>query len=286
MEALLRAWLQLELTRLTRGTFRAHADVPLPHPRSLSRASLSLVVADPSAWVVSEKSDGVRAVLVRCVLMRREYTVAVDRRWTVRVLAERESESETAVATALDTELVEGTYVAHDALVCAGVAVHGRAHAVRQEILRGAVREFGSVRVKPFYALERIREVAFAPGSDGLIFARIDAPVTFGSDPAVLKWKQKDACTVDLLVERRKCGAHLTRRASARTADGRAALTDVALSEVGELPAVWEFGYRDGKWVALRERGDKSAANTDFVVEQTLLNIREEITLEELVGLF
>ena len=110
--------------------------------------------------------------------------------------------------------------------------------------------------------------------------------MTFGSEPEVLKWKHTAACTVDLLVERRKCGAHLTRRASARTADGRTTLTDVALESVGALPAIWEFAYRDDKWVPVRERSDKSAANTDFVVEQTVLNIREAIALDELVAMF
>jgi hypothetical protein len=97
---------------------------------------------------------------------------------------------------------------------------------------------------------------------------------------------ERQSRQVDLLVERRKCGAHLTRRASARTADGRTTLTDVALESVGALPAIWEFAYRDEKWVPVRERGDKSAANTDFVVEQTLLNIREAIALDELVAMF
>ena len=65
-----------------------------------------------------------------------------------------------------------------------------------------------------------------------------------------------------------------------------AALAEVALDAVGVLPAVWEFGYRDGKWVPLRERRDKSVPNSEFVVEQTLLNIGESVTLDELVRLF
>ena len=287
MDPLLRAWLHLELSRLTRGVFRsATSDVPLPHPRSLSRAALAAIVAEKGEWTVAAKSDGVRVLLVQCVLMRREYVAAVDRRFLVRVLASRECDAETGVRTVLDTELVCDEYIAHDALVCGGVAVHGRAHAVRQAILRTAVREFDGVSVKPFVALERIGEVARTANADGLIFAKSDAPVTFGSEPAVLKWKPAEACTVDLVLERRKCGAHWTRRASARAADTRTVLAEVALESVGALPAVWEFGYRGGEWVPLRERRDKSVANSDFVVQQTLLNIREAVTLEELHDLF
>ena len=287
MDPLLRAWLHLELSRLTRGVLRsATFDVPLPHPRSLSRAALAAIVAEKGEWTVAAKSDGVRVLLVQCVLMRREYVAAVDRRFLVRVLASRECEAETGVRTVLDTELVCDEYIAHDALVCGGVAVHGRAHAVRQAILRTAVREFDGVSVKPFVALERIGEVARTANADGLIFAQSDAPVTFGSEPAVLKWKPAAACTVDLVLERRKCGAHWTRRASARAADTRTVLAEVALESVGALPAVWEFGYRGGEWVPLRERRDKSVANSDFVVQQTLLNIREAVTLEELHDLF
>ena len=285
MERLLRAWLQMELARLTRGVFRG-GEVPLPHPRSLSRAALAAIVAEPERWTVAAKSDGVRALLVSCAFMRREYLVAVDRRSGVAVLASAECESEPAVRTVLDAELVCGEYVAHDALVCGGAPVHARAHAVRQAMLASAVAEFPMARAKPFVALERIGEVARTEHTDGLIFAQSDAPVTFGSEPAVMKWKPASKCTVDLLVERRKCGAHWTRRASARSADGRAALAEVALDAVGALPAIWEFGHRDGAWVPLRERRDKSVPNSEFVVEQTLMNIGEAVTLEELVATF
>ena len=288
MDRLLRAWLHMELARLTRGVYRgAPSDVPLPHPRSLSRAALAAIVAEPDQWTVAAKSDGVRALLVSCVFMRREYLAAVDRRSGVEVLSSSACDSDdSAIRTVLDAELVCGAYLAHDALVCGGAPVHARAHAVRQGMLASAVSEFPMARAKPFVALERIGEVARTEHTDGLIFAQSDAPVTFGSEPAVMKWKQASACTVDLLVERRKCGAHWTRRASARSADGRAALAEVALDAVGVLPAVWEFGYRDGKWVPLRERRDKSVPNSEFVVEQTLLNIGESVTLDELVRLF
>ena len=36
----------------------------------------------------------------------------------------------------------------------------------------------------------------------------------------------------------------------------------------------------------LRERRDKSVPNSEFVVEQTLMNIGEAVTLEELVATF
>jgi hypothetical protein len=285
MDKLLRAWLQIELARLTRGVFRG-GDVALPHPRSLSRAALAAIVAEPERWTVAAKSDGVRALLVSCAFMGSEYLVAVNRRSGVEVLLSAARDAEPAVRTVLDAELVCGEYLAHDAFVCGGAPVHARAHAVRQSILASAVAEFPMARAKPFVALERIGDVARAEHADGLIFALSDAPVTFGSEPAVMKWKEASKCTVDLLVERRKCGAHWTRRASARSAEGRAALAEVALDAVGVLPAIWEFGYRDGKWVPLRERLDKSVPNSEFVVEQTLLNIGEAVSLDELVGLF
>ena len=91
--ALLQFWLHLELNRMLRGVYTRpgaaeHDDLLLPHPRSLCRADLARIRASPDEWTVAAKLDGVRALLVSCVFMRRRVVCAVGRRLDVTVLAD------------------------------------------------------------------------------------------------------------------------------------------------------------------------------------------------------
>ena len=140
-----------------------------------------------------------------------------------------------------------------------------------------------NVHAKPFLPMHRISEVTSVASCDGLILANATAPVTFGSGEALLKWKPVTHCSVDLLVERRRCGAYLARRASARVANGRKPLFELELSDVpGDLPCVWEFRHDGERWRPHKPRRDKNTANSDFVVTQTALNIAERIGRTEL----
>jgi hypothetical protein len=190
------------------------------------------------------------------------------------------------VRVVVDAELCGGVYHVHDVFVLGGVQTHTLKFATRLDLVEEAISELGvaSVVAKTFVPLgSEIARTAVA--TDGFILSHSAAPATFGSDPWVLKWKPAEKCTVDLLVERKKCGAHFSRRATARTSNGRRALAefDAAIFQ-GTLPCIFEFAMRGGKWEPVLRREDKSTANTDFVVEQTLVAVNEAISFDEIVG--
>lgn len=303
--ALLQFWLRLELNRMLRGTYTRpcaaeHDDLLLPHPRSLSRADLARVRSCPDEWTVAAKLDGVRALLVACVFMGRRCVCAVGRRLDVVVLSEKADGAESrdgpesldgldgldGLVVVVDAERTGDEYHAHDVFVLSRSSdIARRAHAVRMAAVPSAIAELGvpNVHAKPFVPMHRIAEVASVASCDGLILANATAPVTFGSGEALLKWKPVTHCSVDLLVERRRCGAYLSRRASARASNGRKPLFELELVEVpGPLPCVWEFRHDGERWRPCKPRRDKNTANSEYVVTQTALNIAERITLEEL----
>jgi hypothetical protein len=319
--ALLQFWLRLELNRMLRGTYTRpcaaeHDDLLLPHPRSLSRADLARVRSCPDEWTVAAKLDGVRALLVACVFMGRRCVCAVGRRLDVVVLSEKAdgpdgrdgadgldgpdrldgpdgaerldgAESLDGLVVVVDAERTGDEYHAHDVFVLSRSSdIARRAHAVRMAAVPSAIAELGlglHVHAKPFVPMHRIADVASVASCDGLILANATAPVTFGSGEALLKWKPVTHCSVDLLVERRRCGAYLSRRASARASNGRKPLFELELVEVpGPLPCVWEFRHDGERWRPCKPRRDKNTANSEYVVTQTALNIAERITLEEL----
>ena len=368
--ALLQFWLHLELNRMLRGVYTRpgaaeHDDLLLPHPRSLCRADLARIRASPDEWTVAAKLDGVRALLVSCVFMRRRVVCAVGRRLDVTVLADGASggangassgangassvasgasgasvasgandangasgassdqngasgassdpngassdangangasgphgandangaDDADGLVVVVDAELADSAYFVHDVFVVARASdIARRSHAVRMAAIPGAIAALGAlgvaVHAKPFVPMHRIAEASSAGPCDGLVLANATAPAVFGSGEALLKWKPVSHCTVDLLVERRRCGAYLSRRASARTKNGRKPLFDLELSDVpGPLPCVWEFRHDGASWRPFKPRRDKNTANSEYVVAQTALNIAERIELDEL----
>lgn len=316
-------WLRAELRRVLRGVYKRHdEEIALPHPRNVTRASLGAVTGDRGAWLVAPKIDGRRALIVRARVFGDEFVVELDRRLVATVLYPSgpgttgllapngpsgpygpgpngpngpngpmaplapSGPSTDEVRVVVDAELCGGVYHVHDVFVLGGVQTHTLKFATRLDLVEEAISELGvaSVVAKTFVPLgSEIARTAVA--TDGFILSHSAAPATFGSDPWVLKWKPAEKCTVDLLVERKKCGAHFSRRATARTSNGRRALAefDAAIFQ-GTLPCIFEFAMRGGKWEPVLRREDKSTANTDFVVEQTLVAVNEAISFDEIVG--
>jgi hypothetical protein len=305
--ALLRFWLHLELNRMLRGIYTRPCaaeqdDLLLPHPRSLCRADLARIRASPENWTVAAKLDGVRALLVLCVFMRRRIVCAVGRRLDVTILADdavgaesaESGESADGLVVVVDAERADAAYFVHDVFVVARAAdIARRPHAARMAAVASAIAELDSlgalgalgvaVHAKPFVPMHRIDEASSTGPCDGLVLANATAPAVFGSGEDLLKWKPVAHCTVDLLVERRRCGAYLSRRASARAKNARKPLFELELADVpGPLPCVWEFRHDGASWRPFKPRNDKNTANSEYVVAQTELNIAERIELDEL----
>jgi hypothetical protein len=297
--ALLKFWLRLELDTL-RGVFRCPVrgdedEAVVPNPRCLTRCSLAEVQADNGQWVVGTKSDGTRAVLVRCVFMRWPVLVSVDRSFAMSVhWTGPRTDAPSTLITVVDSERISDRFHAFDVFLLSRTnAVHTRPHAVRMDLLGAAVEEclHGTnaalvVTVKQFAPLstESIR-AALERDGDGLILVDTTRPVTFGSDPGILKWKAPHLSTVDLVVDRKRCGAHYSKLARVRTSDGKpTVIADVPLSDVpGPLPAIWEFAFDGARWRPVRRRDDKKRANSLYVVVQTMNNVVDVIDPSELL---
>jgi hypothetical protein len=316
MELVVEFWLRAELRRVLRGAYKRHdEEIALPHPRNITRETLAVVSSERAMWLAAHKLDGRRALLVRARVFGDEFVVDLDRKLTPTVLfgpvrahakAPGGPYGPDEIRVVVDAEACGGTYHAHDVFVLGGVQTHTLRFSTRLDLVDEAISELGVAGVvrKPFVPLSTFAvrseageagEAGEANGSeangrnavptDGLILAHSAAPATFGSDPWVLKWKPPDKCTIDLVVERKKCGVHFSRRVAARTSNGRRALAEFdAAAFTGTLPCVFEFAMVGGRWTPIHRREDKATANTEFVVEQTVVAINEAITVDEITG--
>lgn len=292
-------WLRAELRRVLRGAYKRHdEEIALPHPRNITRETLAVVSSERAMWLAAPKLDGRRALLVRARVFGDEFVVDLDRKLTPTVLfgpvrapakAPNGPYGPDEIRVVVDAEACGGTYHAHDVFVLGGVQTHTLRFSTRLDLVDEAIAELGVAGVvrKPFVPLSTfaVRSESNAVPTDGLILAHSAAPATFGSDPWVLKWKPPDKCTIDLVVERKKCGVHFSRRVAARTSNGRRALAEFdAAAFTGTLPCVFEFAMVGGRWTPIHRREDKATANTEFVVEQTVVAINEAITVDEITG--
>lgn len=291
MELVVEFWLRAELRRVLRGAYKRHdEEIALPHPRNITRETLAVVSSERALWLAAPKLDGRRALLVRARVFGDEFVVDLDRKLTPTVLSTRRaSRGPDEIRVVVDAEACGGSYHAHDVFVLGGVQTHTLRFSTRLDLVEEAISELGVAGVvrKPFVPLGMWaeRESRADLPTDGLILAHSAASATFGSDPWVLKWKPQHKCTIDLLVERKKCGVHFSRRVAARTSNGRRALAEFdAAAFAGTLPCVFEFAMVGGRWTPLHRREDKATANTEFVVEQTVVAINEAITVEEIIG--
>lgn len=315
MELVVEFWLRAELRRVLRGAYKRHdEEIALPHPRNITRETLAVVSSERAMWLAAPKLDGRRALLVRARVFGDEFVVDLDRKLTptvlfgpVRAHAKGPNNGPDEIRVVVDAEACGGSYHAHDVFVLGGVQTHTLRFSTRLDLVDEAIAELGVAGVvrKPFvplstFAVRRETDGREADGreadgsrangrnavpTDGLILAHSAAPATFGSDPWVLKWKPPDKCTIDLVVERKKCGVHFSRRVAARTSNGRRALAEFdAAAFTGTLPCVFEFAMVGGRWTPIHRREDKATANTEFVVEQTVVAINEAITVDEITG--
>jgi len=124
---------------------------------------------------------------------------------------------------------------------------------------------------------------------DGLIFTPIDQPIRFGRDYSLFKWKEEH--TMDLLVKKipdLKSSNSLGLYGSSR---GELYLVDKIKESIikefikeTKLPKeglVIEFKYQDNQFIPYRIRTDKTIPNGKITIDNTFINIKENIQIQE-----
>lgn len=121
-------------------------------------------------------------------------------------------------------------------------------------------------------------------GIDGLIFTPVKQCLDTGTQNNLFKWKPLELITIDFHVEKgsaeNKWKLFLQTRGNLVFQEE--VWSDSPLMESGN---VVEFRWDDGGWKAWRDRPDKAKPNGIFTYQRTMVNIKEGITDDELLGL-
>jgi len=255
---------------------------PGPQPVSIERRHFCLLKRQP--YLVSEKTDGVRHLLVStpdglAALVNRAFLVE-----PVKIRVPKD--------TLLDGELVKTRtgkmlFVVYDAVRVKGENLMHAPLTERLEkargVLKGIIKTAGApfeIRVKTMWDLgSPIPDLnSFEYETDGLVFTPIEEPIRMGTHETMFKWKPRERITIDFCLQN---GHELFvqdrgepyKEAELHTRNQRSDLPD---------GTIVECGYGDLGWFVEKIRTDKTHANNRRTYFRTLVNIRENIQLQDL----
>jgi len=258
---------------------------PGPQPVSIERKHFPILKR--SEYLVCEKSDGVRHLLVAvmygdkkmCIMMNRAnnmYLVPIN----LPKIAYK--------GTVLDGELVQDTlFLVYDAVCVAGSDVGNlnliqrmqNANLVVKNILKIKTDKI-TIKCKTFYNIKNFDtfQKEFLPTltykTDGLVFTPLYEPIRIGTHELMFKWKPRDQNTIDFQIK----GDRLYLQEKGHLVYG------------GELrfrpewvteDCIVECQYTSDGWTPRNLRSDKTHPNNRRTFYRTLHNIKEDIQISE-----
>jgi mRNA capping enzyme, catalytic domain/mRNA capping enzyme, C-terminal domain len=256
---------------------------PGPQPVSIERRHFPLLKRQP--YLVCEKTDGVRHLLVSfeggVFLVNRAFHCE-----PVKIRIPKD--------TLLDGELVQFKnkkwgFMVYDAVMVKGESLLNSPLNLRLEKARGVVKGIIKTAQAPFeIKVKTMWELgtpipdlnSFDYETDGLVFTPVNEPIRMGTHETMFKWKPRERITIDFEL---KNGCELF--VQDRGVPFKEA--ELHLRNRSEHPdsTIVECGYGDLGWFVEKVRTDKTHANNRRTYFRTLVNIRENIQLQEFVGL-
>jgi hypothetical protein len=254
---------------------------PGAQPISIERRHFPLLKIQD--YLISEKTDGVRYFIVS----RNGYTVIINRANICTNIVLRLPPD-----TLLDGELIQlyngkMCFLVFDAMLIKGVNVMNENYETRLECAQKLIKKI----IKTSNASFDIRvknPVPFRKGfnipvsdyeTDGVILTPNNDPVRMGTHETMFKWKPFERITVDFLIQN---GTKLFVQDYGKLfEEGELLLNNKRL----DIPnnSIVECGYGKLGWHVVKVRTDKNYPNNRRTYSRTMINLREKITLEEIM---
>ncbi|ABT14547.1 hypothetical protein NY2A_B148R [Paramecium bursaria Chlorella virus NY2A] len=272
--------------------------LPGPNPVSIERKDFDKL--KQHKYVVSEKTNGIRFVMLFTRIYGLKICVIVDRAMTVYLLPFKNIPKVLFQGTIFDGELCvdrsekKCAFVLFDAVIVSGITVSHMDLASRVYAMKRSLKDFKNVLEDPVIIhykswiplehptiiknhLDKMKDVYH---TDGIIIMSVDDPVVYGRNFNLFKLKPSTHHTVDFIV---------------MNENGTIGIYDPKLRkniDVGKLDGYWNQGsivecaFVDGFWKFIQNRPDKTQANDRLTFEKTMLNIEENIMIDEVIDIF
>ena len=257
---------------------------PGPQPVSIERRHFPLLKKQP--YVICEKTDGVRQLLVST----EEGVFLVNRAFKTDPVKVRIPKG-----TILDGELVTAKngkvlFMVYDAVIVKGENVCNFNLKLRMEKARSIIKGIIKTAQAPFEVrLKTMVDLggpisdlnSFEYETDWLVFTPVNEPIRTGTHETMFKWKPRERITIDFEL---KLGKDLF------VQDRGTPYKEAELhlqNRRGDLPdgTIVECGYGELGFFVEKIRTDKTYANNRRTYFRTIVNLRENIQLSEFKGL-
>jgi hypothetical protein len=280
------------------GSWGTSEYFPGPQPVSIERRHFSVLKG--GAYVVCEKSDGVRHVLVSLMFGDKKICALVNRAFEIRLVSLNLPKS-AYQGTILDGELVDKEFLVYDSVIVSGTNVMKRDLYKRldeaKKVTSGTMRTKSDpvqLKMKTFFKLkefkkfitEHIPTVTYK--MDGLVFTPVNDPVRCGTHETMFKWKPRDNNTIDFQCKRweqhNKWGLYVVDK-------GRLVFESELSPEKSPdwltEDCIVECQYMCDEyprwWKPIGLRTDKTHPNNRRTFYRTLVNIKENIQMDEFI---
>ena len=245
---------------------------PGPHPISLERSHHDLLSKQP--YVVCEKTDGIRYLLVCTTFENRKYCVLVNRAFQVRY-------TRLAIPrdTIIDGELVDSTFHIYDGVLVSGENIMQLNLIERlkkiEKVTHGPTMGT-KLKMKKMWSLKDFASLVDVTEHnndiDGYIFTPVYEPVRLETHESLVKWKPVERITVDFLCK--NGGLYIWDRSHG--------YMKIQNTHEEYQDKILECKRVNGVWTLVKIREDKTYPNNRRTYMRTLVNIRESISLNEL----
>lgn len=286
---------------------------PGPNPVSLDTSHFPVLRSQP--FYVCEKTDGVRYAMLCYTTSaggsRVNVCALVDRALNAHLVSVRHLPRAAYQGTLLDGEVVfnrcseRWEYLVFDATCVSGIPVLNSPLRHRMDAVHAVMRVYVEanrrdppcqpddldIRPKDFYSLQRqldafeeeLHFIKVKHDVDGVILTPAAAPVVYGRHRTLFKLKFDARHTVDFLVG--QDGVSLSVFDAGRhVVVGRLRASSAAPGAIAECARAAD-GAADDQWDLVTVRTDKTTANDMYTYKKTMLNMRENLTLESLKSL-
>lgn len=244
---------------------------PGPHPVSIERSHISIIKQNP--YVVCEKTDGIRFMLVCVRFKEQKVAVFVNRAmnmFSVRLAMPSD--------TIIDGELVGNVFMVYDGIIINNEHI-GHLNLIERlkktEIAtKGPPMPGIRLKMKTMWALrdfKQLSEQKFDYETDGYIFTPVNEPIRMETHETMFKWKPLNKITVDFMLKDEKLYVW----------DRKHDYVFIQHMYGDKEQKILECSFDNGTWVRNKVRKDKVHPNNRRTFLRTMVNIRENIQPSE-----
>lgn len=280
-----------------------------PGPQPISIEHRHFPVLKGAEYLVCEKTDGERYMMVACMFEGKKKCIFVNRAFNMFEVPINLKKS-AYDGTILDGELYEDTLMVYDAVWVNGESVWNLNLMKRLEAARGIMKSIiymksdqYRLKCKTFHQMREFGKFMdeYLPTVqqkiDGLVFTPVNEPIRIGTHETMFKWKPQEKNTVDFLMKwepsRETPGFKPGTPAWRLYVQEKGKLffeSEIPFNRMEDEPwfedgAIVECKYITHEepmwWRPLKRRTDKNYPNNRRTFYRTIVNIKENIQMKE-----